>query len=78
MGSWGTELWDRYSCVLSHVTRGGDELSSVFAKYIKERGDLEREYARNVKKMVNKYTQKTQTKQGKETTQVNGFRWETL
>ena len=78
MGSWGTELWDRYSCVLTHVTRGGDELVSVYAKYVKERGDLEREYARNVKKLVSKYTQKTQTRQGIETTQGKGFRWEII
>ena len=76
MGTWGSELWDRYSCVLSHVTRGGDELASVFAKYIKERGDVEREYARNVKKLVSKFQQKTQNKQGQETTQAKGFRWE--
>jgi hypothetical protein len=76
MGSWGSELWDRYSCVLSHVTRGGDELSTVFAKFIKERGEVEKEYAKNVKKLVGKYQQKTQIKQGKETTQAMGFRWE--
>ena len=72
MGTWGSELWDRYSCALSHVTRGGDELSTVFAKFIK----VEKEYTMNVKKLVGKYKQKTQNKQGKETKQAMGFRLE--
>ena len=37
---------------------------------------MEREHARNVKKLVAKYQQKTQNKQGKETTQAMGFSWE--
>ena len=76
MGTWGSELWDRYSCVLSHVTRGGEELSTVFAKFIKERGEVEREYARNVKRLVARYQHKSQNKLGKETTQYMGFRYE--
>ena len=74
MSTWGSELWDSYSCVLSHVTTGGDELSSVYAKYIKERGDLEKEYAKSIRKLVFKYQQKTENKQGKETSQSKGFR----
>ena len=74
MSTWGSELWDRYSCVLSHVTRGGDELSSVFAKFIKERGEVEKEYARSVRKLVTKYQHKTENKQDKETTEAKGFR----
>ena len=74
MSTWGSELWDSYSCVLSHVTRGGDELSSVYAKYIKERGDLEKEYAKSIRKLVIKYQQKTENKQDKETTEAKGFR----
>ena len=62
MSTWGSELWDRYSCVLSHVTRGGDELSSVFAKFIKERGEVEKEYAKSIRKLVIKYQHKTEKK----------------
>ena len=77
MGTWGSELWDTYSCVLSHVSRGGDELSTVFGKFIRELGEVEKEYAKNIKKLVSKYQQKTpQNKQGKETTEAMGFRWE--
>ena len=71
MGSWGSELWDRYSLVAAHLNAGGEELSSVFAKFIKEKGDVEKEYAKNVRKLVSKYTQKIV---GKETTQAKGFR----
>ena len=62
MLTWGSSLWDVYSCVLSHVTAGGDELSSVYAKYIKERGDLEKEYAKSIRKLVIKYQQKTENR----------------
>lgn len=74
MASWGTELWDRYSCVLSHVNRGGDELASVLAKFVKERGEVEKEYAKNIRKLVTKYTNKMEIKQAKETSQTKGFR----
>ena len=71
MSSWGDELWDEYSSVLSHVTRGCDDLSPVFAKFIKEKGDMEKEYAENIRKLVSKYTHMME---GKETTQAKGFR----
>ena len=77
MGTWGSELWDQYSCVLGHVTCGGEELASVVAKFVKERGEVEKEYAKNVKKVVNKYVSKTgggNNRQGGETTQAKGFR----
>ena len=62
MGSWGDELWDRYPCVLDHVTSGVDELTIVLAKMVKERGEVEKEYARNIRKLVTKYTNKTEDK----------------
>ena len=66
MGSWGPELWDRYPCVLSHVTGGGDELSAVLAKLVKERGEVEKEYAKNIRKLVAKYASKIENKRGNE------------
>jgi hypothetical protein len=75
MGTWGNELWDRYFCVLNHVNRGGDELSSILAKFVKERGEVEKEYAKNIRKLVTKFANKTETKQGKETSQSKGFRY---
>ena len=66
MVSWGPELWDRYSCVLSHVTSGADELSAVLAKFVKERGEVEKEYAKNIKKLVTKYASKIENKRENE------------
>ena len=61
---------------MSHVSRGGEELGTVFARFIKERAELEREHAKNMRKLVNKYTDKTaESKKSKETTQAKGFRW---
>jgi len=75
MTGWGTELWDRYNEVMSHVSRGGEELGTVFARFIKERAELERDYAKNMRKLVNKYTDKTtESKKTRETTQARGFR----
>jgi len=74
MGTWGIELWDRYSCVLSHVNKGGDELSTVLAKFVREKGEVEKEYAKNIRKLVAKYTNKIENKNGKETSQSKGFR----
>ena len=80
MGSWGTELWDRYSCVLTHVSRGGEELASVLAKFVKERGEVEKEYAKNIRKLVTKYTHKMEerSKDVEEEPSYNrAFRWVT-
>ena len=60
MTMWGEELWDRYPCVHSYVTKGGDELVSVMAKFVKERGEVEKEYAKNIRKLINKYTNKVE------------------
>ena len=78
MTTWGSELWDRHSCVLSHVTSGAEELSTVFAKFVKERGDLEREHARCVRRLVIKYQQKMESKRmegAEETSCKTAFRW---
>ena len=66
MSSWGPELWDRYPCVLNHVTRGADELSAVLAKMVKERGEVEKEYAKNIRKLVTKYTNKIENRRQNE------------
>jgi hypothetical protein len=77
MSTWGPPLWDRYPCVHSHVTRGGDELSSVFAKMVKERGEVEKEYAKSIRKLVTKYHHKTRQDKrkgnGEETSHTKAF-----
>ena len=62
--------------MMSHVSRGGEELGTVFARFLKERAELERDYAKNMRKLVTKYTDKTtESKKARETTQAKGFRW---
>jgi len=70
--TWGGELWDRYDSVLTHVTRGTEELATFYAKFIKERGDIEKEYAKSLRKIVLKYSQR----EGKQedTSRSQGFR----
>ena len=59
------------------MSKGGDELSSVYARFIKDRAEVERDYAKNIRKLVNKYSEKTSeaNKKVKETSQAKGFRW---
>ena len=65
----------RYTEVMSHVSRGGEDLSSVYSKFIKDRAEVEREYAKNLRKLVSKYNDKTDTgRKSKETSQAKGFR----
>jgi len=78
---WGSELWDRYDGVLAHVSRGTEELGGQYAKYVRERGEVEREYARALRKLVTRHQACIQPrpKENKkeklvETTQVSGFR----
>ena len=58
------------------MSKGGDELSSVYARFIKDRAEVERDYAKNIRKLVNKYSEKTSeaNKKVKETSQAKGFR----
>ena len=58
------------------VGKGTDELGSVYAKYVRERGEVEREYARALRKLVAKHQPKDQ-KKVQETTQVTQLTWKT-
>ena len=61
---------------MSHVSKGGEELGTVYARFIKDRAEVEREYAKNMRKLVNKYSDKTnENKKSKESTQAKGFRY---
>ena len=53
--SWGVELWDCVEEVLGQVTSDTEDVCSVYGKFIKERGDVEREYAKNLRKLCGKY-----------------------
>ena len=53
--SWGIELWDCVEEVFSQVTSDSDTVCNVYGKFIKERGEVEREYARSLRKLCAKY-----------------------
>ena len=78
MNSWGIELWDSYSALVIEVTRNEVEVSGLLSKFVKERGDIERDYAKNVSKMVKKFRNRLEVKKrdlGMETSEMEAFRY---
>ncbi len=57
--SWGTELWDKYEDLCGHTTAGVDFLEKSVADYIKERGKVEKEYAKSLRALVKKFAPKS-------------------
>ena len=53
---WGVELWDCIEEVFNHVTGDMEDVCGVFGKFIKERGDIEKEYAKSLRKLCSKYS----------------------
>jgi len=73
--SWGLELWDRVDAVIGQLGEDTDELSNVFTRFVKERGDLEKEYARGLRKLVARFTPKDRKKGAPpESSQTSCFR----
>ena len=56
--SWGLHLWDKSEEVFAHTCHHVSGLTSHYAKLFKEFGELERDYARGVRKLCNKYAPK--------------------
>ena len=56
--SWGPELWDAHKQVVGHVTEGVSSLVDVYAKYVKEKAELEKEYAKGLRKLIARYQPK--------------------
>ena len=50
---------------------------NVYGKYVKEKADLEAEYARGLRKLVARYEPR-KLQEGEETTEITSFRWELL
>ena len=71
--SWGEELWDQFGAVLKHTSDETDELNSVIGKFVKERGEVEKEYARKLRKLVERFTPKEKKKE-EEPTVAKGLR----
>ena len=75
MSGWGVELWDRVESAVGEVTGQADEMGQVYAKFIKERGEVEREYARSLRKLVGKYSDIDEKKNSEDdSSQTRGFR----
>ena len=60
--SWGTELWDKYDDLCGHTQAGIDFMEKSVAEFIKERGKVEKEYAKNLRTLVKKYMPKGSTR----------------
>ncbi|XP_035996711.1 formin-binding protein 1-like isoform X1 [Fundulus heteroclitus] len=55
--SWGTELWDQFENLDKHTQWGIDFLER-YAKFVKERLDVEQTYAKQLRNLVKKYCPK--------------------
>jgi len=75
MSGWGSDLWDRGEVVITRTLAEADELGTALPRYLKDRGDVEREYAKALRKLVAKYQVKEGKREGStETTQSQGFK----
>ena len=61
--NWGSELWDCVDEVFAHVAGDLEDISGVFGKFIKERGEIEKEYAKSLRKLCNKYSSREEKRE---------------
>ncbi|XP_034076271.1 cdc42-interacting protein 4 homolog isoform X7 [Gymnodraco acuticeps] len=54
---WGTELWDQYDIIEKH-TQSGLELVEKYVKFVKERTEIEQNYAKQLRNLSKKYNPK--------------------
>lgn len=59
--SWGTELWDQFDSLDKHTQWGIDFLER-YAKFVKERIEIEQNYAKQLRNLVKKYCPKRSSK----------------
>ncbi|KAG5854206.1 hypothetical protein ANANG_G00035310 [Anguilla anguilla] len=62
---WGTELWDQYD-VLDKHTQSGLDLVERYVKFVKERTEIEQNYAKQLRNLTKKYTPKRGSKEEQE------------
>ncbi|XP_010899498.1 cdc42-interacting protein 4 homolog isoform X3 [Esox lucius] len=51
---WGTDLWDQYDVIDKH-TQSGLELVEKYVKFVKERTEIEQNYAKQLRNLTKKY-----------------------
>ena len=73
MPGWGEELWDGVEGVLGEVVSQADQLGQAYARFVKERGEVEREYAKNLRRLVGKYREGKNTGE-EDSCQTKGFK----
>ena len=61
---WGVDLWDCVEEVFGHVTSDMEDICGVFGKFMKERGEVEREYAKSLRKLCSKYSARGEREEG--------------
>ncbi|KAJ0033619.1 hypothetical protein NQD34_000726 [Periophthalmus magnuspinnatus] len=54
---WGTDLWDQYDVIDKH-TQSGLDLVERYIKFVKERGEIEQNYAKQLRNLTKKYTKR--------------------
>ena len=64
--TWGHELWDCYDKVSSHVSSGVNSNLQSYSKFFKEKVEIEREYAKSLRKLVSKFGQRGESQENGE------------
>ncbi|XP_037545736.1 cdc42-interacting protein 4 homolog [Nematolebias whitei] len=55
--NWGTDLWDQYEVIDKH-TQSGLDLVERYIKFVKERTEIEQNYAKQLRNLTKKYTKR--------------------
>ncbi|XP_072559280.1 formin-binding protein 1a isoform X14 [Paramormyrops kingsleyae] len=63
--SWGTELWDQFDNLEKH-THWGIEFVERYTKFVKERSEIEVNYAKQIRNLSKKYQPKKNSKEEEE------------
>ncbi|XP_062388832.1 cdc42-interacting protein 4 homolog isoform X2 [Sardina pilchardus] len=62
---WGTDLWDQYDIIDKH-TQSGLDLVEKYVKFVKERTEIEQNYAKQLRNLTKKYSPKRGSKEEQE------------
>merc|ERR1712066_554123 len=62
--AWGQELWDCYDQISSHVSSGVSTNLSTYSKFFKEKVEIEKEYAKGLRKLVSRYESRGEDNDG--------------
>ncbi|XP_053709388.1 formin-binding protein 1 isoform X14 [Synchiropus splendidus] len=63
--SWGSELWDQFDNLEKH-TQWGIEFVEKYAKFVKERSEIEASYAKQIRNLSKKYQPKKNSREEEE------------